>query len=52
MCKFHIKRPVSTNHILSFCLKFNSFASIARNNENLCGSEFKKFVKINNTKYF
>jgi len=47
-CKFHIKKSVSTNYILSFCLKFNTFASIARNNENLCGPEFKKFVKINN----
>ena len=46
ICRFHIKKPVSTNYILSFCLKFNTFASIARNNENLCGPEFKKFVKI------
>jgi hypothetical protein len=46
MCKFHIKKPVSTNYILSFCLKFDTFASIARNNENLCGPEFRKYVDI------
>jgi hypothetical protein len=46
MCKFHIKKPVSTNYILSFCLKFDTFAGIARNNENLCGPEYKKFIEI------
>lgn len=46
MCRFHIKKPVATNYILSFCLKFETFASIARNNENLCGSEFRNYVEI------
>ena len=45
-CRFHIKKTVSTNYILSYCLKFDTFASIARNNENLCGPEYKKFVEI------
>jgi len=48
MCKFHIKRPATTNYILSYCLKFNIFASIARNNEELCGHEFSKYVEISN----
>jgi len=46
MCKFYIKRPATTNYILSYCLKFNIFASIARNNEQLCGQEFRKYVNI------
>jgi hypothetical protein len=45
-CKYHIKKSVSTKYILSFCLKYNTFASISRNNENLCGPEFKKYVEI------
>ena len=49
LCKFHIKKPVATNYILSFCLKFDTFASIARNNENLCGPDFKKFTKLTNS---
>jgi hypothetical protein len=45
-CKYHIKKPVSTNYILSFCLKYNTFASISRNNDNLCGPTFRKYVEI------
>lgn len=45
-CKYHIKKPVSTKYILSFCLKYNTFASISRNNENLCGSTFRNYVEI------
>ena len=25
-CRFHIKKPVSTNYILSYCLKFDTNA--------------------------
>lgn len=45
-CKYHIKKAVSTKYILSFCLKYNTFASISRNNDNLCGSKFNDYVKI------
>ena len=45
-CKYHIKKPVATNYILSFCLKYNTFAGISRNNENLCGPKFRNYVEI------
>ena len=47
-CKYHIKKAVSTKYILSFCLKYNTFASISRNNDNLCGPKYKSFVKMDN----
>ena len=45
-CKYHIKKSVSTKYILSFCLKYNTFASISCNNENLCGPTFRKHTEI------
>ena len=48
-CKYHIKRAVSTKYILSFCLKYNTFASISRNNDNLCGSTFRNYAETSKT---
>jgi hypothetical protein len=47
-CKYHTKKLITTHYYLNFCLKFNTFQTIAKNNDNLCGPEYKKFVKMDN----
>ena len=50
-CAFYNIKASSLTYNLSHCLKFNTFAEIARLDEKKCGPTFAHFVKLKQKGY-